>query len=205
MVALLQVITRPFAVTVVAVLVMLQLAAQSGLAQPNKGQVSQIEAYSVQVDRFIKRTPKSLRIFANVAGVNDDKAQWREFRTEEEREKAGTGENLNENAYVWTRDRKIIGANFTFGSPSGDWAHLVMYYFRDDGTLAKIHAQLNTFYGDLSIVRDLYFDKRGNVLKNTRRYLDLKTQKPTKKPTDFFDHSIPMYRNVRDLPFHQLL
>jgi hypothetical protein len=35
-------------------------------------------------------------------------------------------------------------------SPSGDWAHFIMYYFREDGTLAKIQSQLNTTWPTIS-------------------------------------------------------
>src|SRR5436190_19551210 len=64
---------------------------------------------------------QGLRIFANVApGIERVPDDWRRFKSEEKRDAAETGDNLNENAYVWTKDGKIIGANFTFQSPSRD-------------------------------------------------------------------------------------
>jgi hypothetical protein len=169
-----------------------------------QSQVAKIDTFVAEVNRFIKENPKSSRVFANVAGAEDNKPQWREFRNRDEMEKTRTGDNLNEIAFVWTRASKVAGISFTFTSPSGDWAHLLTYYFRDDGSLAKISAQLNTFYGDLSIIRQLYFNNRGVLFKNTRQYLDLKTKR-AKKPGEFFDHSVPVYRNVQALPFHKLL
>jgi len=176
------------------------------LAQ-HKSQVASIDAFVAEINQLISQNRKSARIFADISGTDENTNQWREFRNEDEMEKARTGDNLNTIAFVWTRAGKGSGMSFTFTSPSGDWAHLMTYYFRDDGSLAKIHAQLNSFYGDLSIIRTLYFNNRGVLLKNTRSYVDLKTRKPTKpgKPGEFFDHSIPMYRKVQDLPFHQLL
>jgi hypothetical protein len=166
-----------------------------------------IDSYVARINQFIEQNPKSARIFADVAGYGENTNRWREFRDEDEMEKARTRKNLNTMAYVWTRAGKVNGISFTFTSPSGDWAHLMNYYFRDDGSILKIHAELNSFYGDLSIVRDLYFNKRAVLVKNTRKYVDLKTRKPTKpgKPGEFFDHSIPIYSNVRALPFHKLL
>ena len=79
-----------------------------------------------------------------------------------------------------------------------------MYYFREDGSLAKIQAQLNSFYGDISVVRDQYYDPSGRLLKTTRKFLDLRTQKP-KKPEEFVDNPIPIYRKVTALPFRKLL
>jgi hypothetical protein len=169
-----------------------------------QSQVAKIDAFVAEVNRFMKQNPKSSRIFADVSGVDDNEPEWREFHNEDEMEKARAGDNLNKIAYVWTRVGKVAGISFTFTSPSGDWAHLLTYYFRNDGSLAKISAQLNTFYGDLSIIRQLYFNNRGVLLKNTRQYVDLKTKR-AKKPGEFFDHSVPVYRNVQALPFHKLL
>jgi hypothetical protein len=183
-----------------AVCILLLAAPGETLAQ---SEVAKIDALAAEISRFIKQNPKSSRVFADVSGA-DDNEQWREFRNEDEMEKARTGDNLNKIAFVWTRAGKVAGLSFTFTSPSGDWAHLITYYFRDDGSLSKISAQLNTFYGNLSIIRQLYFDKRGKLLKNTRQYVDLKTKR-VKKPSEFFDHSVPVYRNVQALPFHKLL
>lgn len=169
-----------------------------------QSQVAKIDALVAQINRFIKQNLKSSRVFGEVSGVDDKESRWSEFPSEDEMEKARTGDNLSKTAKVWTRAGKVAGTSFTFTSPSGDWAHLITYYFRDDGSLAKIQAQLNTFYGNLSIVRQLYFDKHGVLLKNTRQYLDLKTKR-VKKPGEFFDHSVPVYHNVSALPFQKLL
>ena len=164
--------------------------------------VAEITAYKKQVDRFIKQKPKE-RLFGDVStDVNDSEGVWREFKSEAARRKAS--ENMYQSASVYSRNGKVVGANFTFTSPSGDWAHLIMYYFREDGSLAKIEAQLNTFYGDISVVRHRYFDSHGTLLKSTQQYLDLQTHKP-KKPVEFMDNPIPVYSTVSALPFHKLL
>jgi hypothetical protein len=167
-------------------------------------ELASIASYSAEVDHFIKLNRK--RVFGDISsGSSDQASRWKEFKSEAAREKAQTGDNLNENAFVWTRSGKVIGANFTFTSPSGDWAHYVMYYFREGGSLARIKAQLNTFYGDVSIVRDRFYSAEGKLLKSTRKVLDLKTQKPTKPPKDFFDEEFPIFRKIAELPFHKLL
>lgn len=176
-------------------------------AQSHKAQVAKIDAFVAEINQFIEQNRKSARIFGDVSAYGENTNRWHEFRDEDEMEKARTRNNLNTIAYVWTRAGKVNGISFTFTSPSGDWSHLMTYYFRDDGSLVKIHAQLTSFYGDLSIVRTLYFNNRGVLVKNTRKYVDLKTKKPTKpgKPGEFFDHSIPMYRKTSALPFSELL
>jgi hypothetical protein len=171
---------------------------------PPKAALAEINSYTTEIDRFIKRNPKA-RIFGDVSPASPNRtSRWREFKSEAARKKAETGENLNQNAFVWSREGKLVGANFTFTSPSGDWAHIIMYYFREDGSLAKIQAQLNTFNGEISVVRDRYYDPGGRLLKTTRKFLDLQTQKP-KKPGEFMDKPIPVYHKVAELPFHNLL
>ncbi len=159
-----------------------------------------------QIDQFIKRNPKGRRIFADVAsGASDEPSRWQEFKTEAAREKADTGDNLNENAYVWLKAGKVVGVNFTFQSPSRDWAHFAMYYFREDGTLAKIQSQLNSFYGDMTVRRESFFKSDGQLLHTTVKYFDLNSQKPKKPEKDFPEFPVPVYKKVQDLPFYKLL
>jgi len=160
---------------------------------------SEINSYTTEVDRFIKLNKKH-RIFGDVANENSDDAIWKEFKTQKTFDNAA----CYQSAFVYSRNGKVIASNFMFTSPSGDWAHFINYYFRQDGSLAKIEAQLNTFYGDLSVIRHRYYDAKGGLIKSTRKFLDLQTKKP-KKPGDFMDNEIPLYKTVAELPFHKLL
>lgn len=192
---------------VIHILIFLPPVGQSQPAtKTRQSDIAAIDSYTKRLDQFIKRNPKKARIFANVASATTDEPdRWREFKSDAQREKADTGENLNENAYVWLKDGKIVAANFTFQSPSRDWAHFVMYYFREDGSLAKIQAQLNTFYGDMTVIRDRFFDSNGKLLRSTTKHLDLHSQKPKQRDTVFNDEPIPIFRNPAALPFHKLL
>ncbi len=172
-------------------------------AQTRNTQLAEINSYVADVKRFTNRNTKARRIFADVAGENDDKPKWREFKAQREFDKFEG--NPDESAYAWTRTGKLIAAAFTFTSQSGDWAHLITYYFREDGSLAKLEAQLNTFYGDVSIVRVQYFDKAGVRISSSRKFLDLKTQKPKKPGSDYMDQDVTVFRRVDELPFYKLL
>lgn len=171
-------------------------------AQTPKAQLAEINSHVAGVKRFTNRNTRDRRIFADV-GPEEDEPKWREFKTKREFDKFEG--NPDESAYVWTRTGKVISAAFTFTSQSGDWAHLITYYFREDGSLAKIEAQLNTFYGDVSVVRNQYFNNAGARISNSERILDLKTQKPVKKPANYFDQPVTVFKNVADLPFYKLL
>jgi hypothetical protein len=166
----------------------------TALAQTKASAITEIDTYIKEIDRFIKTKPKS-RLFGDLSTT--DKSRWREVRAKQ-------AEDLYEKAEVWSRKGKVVAANFALSSPSGDWVHFITYYFRADGSLAKIEAQLNTFYGNVSVLRDRYYDGNRKQLKATERFLDLETQKPIKRP-EFNNNSIPFYSRVSTLPFGRLL
>jgi len=177
------------------------VAAQNGKApSPQASELVSIRAYARQVDRFVKLNQKRKRVFGDV-GDNED--NWREFKGKVAKGETDP-EDLDQVAYLWARNGKVVAAGFTFQSESRDWYHFVTYYFREDGTLAKIHSRLNTFYGSVTAIRDQYYGSNGRVLKSTAKFLDIQTQKPKKKP-NFQDEPTPVYLNVRKLPFSKLL
>jgi hypothetical protein len=192
------------------VLVCIALAV-STLAQTNAstdkqirdGEIAGIKTYSQELDDYSKRSPKLHRIFGDVASEDEPKSRWREFKSEKERDDAATGDRAN----VWAQDGAVVLACYTFQSASGDWAHYVNYYFREDGSLAKIHAQLNTFYGNMTVIRERFYDPKGKLLSSSQQFLDLDTQKKKKPGADgeFIDEPIPVYRTVKALPFYTLL
>ena len=174
------------------------------VAQTSKSSVTEINNYTGGVERFTKVNKKH-RIFGDVSSAKTDKTDlWREFKNEKQLEDTGDGENLNQTATVWTKQGKVIAAKFNFTSPSGDWNHFINYYFRENGSLAKIDAQLNTFEGNVSVVRQRYYNSNEFLIKSTQTFRELETNKP-RKSADFMDNPIPVYLKVSDLPFHQLL
>lgn len=151
-------------------LIMVLLGEQATVSKSAKAELATIEFYTAAIDRYIKSNPRS-RIFG------DGSSHWREFRSKAELEKAATRENLNQSAFVWMRHGKVVAADLAFTTPSGDYAHYITYYFREDGTLAKIQSRLNTFvssYGGMSVLRDSYYDAREGSFTN---HLSLSTAK----------------------------
>ena len=172
---------------------------------PKPDSVTSISGYAKAIER-LTLTKSKRRIFADISsGYENGPEDWKEFRSERERKQAETDGNMNQTAAVWTKNGKPVVAKLALTSPSGDWMHFINYYYREDGTLAKIQAQLNTFYGDVSVVREQYFQSSGKVIRSTTRYLDLHTRKPLRKPKDFFDQEVPVYKTVSELPFAKLL
>lgn len=166
-----------------------------------------IDEYAKTVSRLMKKTKQ--RIFADVASGNE-KVNWKEFKTEKLRDTADEGDNLNQSAYVWTKAGKVVAAAFTLQSPSRDWVQYITYFYHSDGTLAKTESQLNTFYGDVTVKRNYYFDSKGETIKQDVKYFDLQSQKSIdikerEKTGEFIDRKVNFFKNTSDLPFSKLL
>lgn len=178
------------------------VSAQTG----KKAEIKRIDAYRKTLDSFVKKHKGPHFVFADVSDDNRNKPQWRRYNSEKEFEKARENFESYNIAYVWRKNGKTVMANFTFSSPSGDWSHYVFHYFREDGTLAKVEARLNTFYGNLTVLRNFYFNRQGKLLRKMTKYLDLETQKP-KNPAkeEFYDNEVKIFKKTSKLPFNFLL
>ena len=189
---------------VVFALLALPVFAQRG----KTAEIKRIDAYVKTLDRFVKNRKPHL-IFADTSDYDaESKPKWQKFASEKALEKYRAEQSETYTvAYNWLQKGKIVESNFTLFSPSGDWAQYDFHYFRADGSVAKIASELRTFYGDLIVLRDFYFDNKGNVIRRTTRYRDLNTKKPVKKPkdSDFSGSEVKNYKTVRRLPFAKLI
>lgn len=176
-------------------------------AQTNKNaEIKRIDAYIKRLDALGKKAGDPHMVFADGSDYNENKPKWRRYNSKKEFEKAQETGEFHGIAFVWRKGARIVMTNFTFDSPSGDWAHFVYHYFREDGTLAKVEARLNTFYGNMTILREFYFARNGKLLRKTVKYLDLQTQKPKNpKDGDFFDNEVKIFKKTGNLPFAALL
>jgi hypothetical protein len=171
----------------------------------NPAGVAAIEAYVKQMDAYVRRNARRGRLFADTSDYTDQSAgpRWQEFRSKRAVERA----EAYSAATLWTNAAgSPVVAEFSLSSPSGDWAQYNTYYYRDDGTLAKLHSELRTFMGDLIVIRDRFFDSQRKLLQEKTRYLDLQTRRPKKVAADSFqDMPIEAYARTSDLPFYSLL
>jgi hypothetical protein len=166
--------------------------------------IAAIEAYVRQLDAYAKRNARRGRLFADTASYTDGSApRWREFRSKRALEHA----EAYSVATVWSEPTGDgLVADFALSSPSGDWAQYANYYYRADGTLAKLHSELRTFMGDLIVIRDRFYDTSGKLLREKTSYLDLNTRKPKKvEAGGFQDIPVELYAKSSDLPFYSLL
>lgn len=171
----------------------------------NASDIASIEAYGRQMDAYTKRNARAGRLFGDTANYEDANApaRWKEFKTKSALQRA----EVYSAATAWLNSTgELVVADFSLSSPSGDWAQFNTYYYRSDGTLAKLHSELRTFMGDIVVIRDRFYDSKGKLLQEKTRYLDLQTRKPKKvKEGDFQDMPIELYAKTSDLPFYALV
>ncbi len=169
--------------------------------------VKPIEDYVETIADFVEKQGKPHLVIADVSDyIESNKPVWKKFASEDEFEKSRDTNEVYTFAYIWQKDGKTVAVNFTYSSPSGDWAQFVLNTYRADGSLAKVDSRLNTFYGDATILRTFYFDAKGKKLKETVKYLDLQSDETfDPKTRDFFDSEVEIYKTVRNLPFANLL
>lgn len=84
----------------------------------------------------------------------------------------------------------------------------VYHHFREDGTLARVESDYRTFNGDFMVVRQRYFDRAGKQIKNSVKFLDLKTRKPKDASSGVMgddSDDVDYYKTTSKLPFASLV
>lgn len=169
---------------------------------PDGKTLAEVQAYVKEARDFVEKQGEPHLIFADVSDYNEGaKPVWKKYSSMIDFQNAGEEAESYTVAYVWLREGKIIGVNFTYSSPSGDWAHYAEHVFRPDGSVAEIRKELRTFMGDVIVIRTTVFDPLGKELKVSKEFLDLNTQKPVPPTENFQDVDVPVYKKAADLPF----
>ena len=191
-----------------AALILSLLAGALSFSQAVSGQstcareVADIEAYCKKVDRLIESSHNSGRVFVSTS-LDSEPASvgWRESKAVGE-----DGRNsLNESAFVWSREGKILAVKFTFQSESRDRVQFAMYYYRDDGTLAMISARLNLLRGQTMIMREQFYDRKSVLIRGSTKSCSLKGGREQKPDKHFIPEPLPVYLTTDRLPFYQAL
>ena len=181
-----------------------------------------IEAYCKELDSYQKRSPNQARWFGDVAPwdqsgtrLNAPAVQWKEFKSRKARESAASDNNLFDVADLWMRDGKVVIAEYGSSSPSGDWSQSVTYYFRDDGTLAKMRSvyagfNLNPFANleefGARLVQTRIYDASGKRLQKRLQCFELNEKRRQRKCSgDYSRYEGKVYRTVQSMPVYRLL
>src|ERR1044072_7050633 len=191
-------------------LVLLVLAAAcAAFGQTDKAaEISTIDAYTKKGDAYIKSHKAPQLVFADTASQTSTRSKWRQFDSVNALDKFREKSETYEIAYCWKLAGRITEVSTTLFSGSGDWVNYVYHYFRADGSLAKVESDFRTFYGNLIVEQEMYYNTAGKQLKKATRYRDLKTKKfkkvdPKSDPISLSKFDI--YKTVKKLPFAHLL
>jgi hypothetical protein len=169
--------------------------------------VKPIEVYVKTIEDLVEREEKPHLVIADVSDYNkDENPVWKQYASEAEFEKARETEEAYTIAYIWKKDGKIVQVNFTYSSPSGDWVEYYFQTYRADGSLAKVDRELRTFMGDIIVNRIQIYDETGKLLKETKNYRNLDTQKMIAPTDNYEDVEVGQaYLQVNKLPFADML
>ena len=171
--------------------------------------VKQIDTYVRSIDNQMKRQTEPDLIIADISDYETDKPKWQRFKSTKELEAFREQTETYTIANNWRSKGRLVSSLFTRFSPSGDWSQYATHYFRPDGTAAKVVTEMRTFNGEYIIIRNMYFDLRGKLLKKASKYLDLTTNKPKKPTPEMLDENsgffgTEFYKKASSLPFYSL-
>jgi hypothetical protein len=184
---------------------------------PSKDKIGPIVAMCANIDKGVEKNTLSIRYFVNLGG-SDKPDRWKEYPSLKACNRACEN-GCDDSAVVYFQDKKLILADCSFSSRSGDWAMYVMYYYRNDGTLAKAEIDSrrfgclendsfdsDTFLGQAKW--DEFFDVKGKPLHKTpTRYFNMDTKKRLQKLYGFGSmlDDRPIYLKPTELPFNEFL
>ncbi len=182
-------------------------------AESTAKKTGQIRESCSNIDLQIKNNSLVTLYFAVLAGAQPD--AWTEFHSLAELE-AACSKGFSRKATVYSKDSNILLAALEAKGPAKEWVHYLKYYFRDDGSLEKIHSDFRRFgayqrdKGDeqqflVKVIRDRYYDSTGKCIKKSGpRFFNTSTGR---EMTDvvFKDVSWPVYSNREKLPFYALI
>jgi hypothetical protein len=185
----------------------------------NPAEIAAIEAYCKGVDQYLKSHPQATRFFvdalpeAQAASSPEGGKAWYEVKTEDEMLDAERA-YAHRSVTVTMKDGEIVHAEMA--EPMEHSRTSYGYYFRSDGTLAKIASE---FYGNIAeahIVRDNFYDPSGKLLRAMSQCFHIITTSRGSKErrvscrrdemsAEYGNYEIPIYKKSTNLPGYELL
>lgn len=172
-----------------------------------------IQKAASAIDSQVKSGALTLRYFAALSAAQPD--TWAEFPTEAAQQ-AACAKGYYGKASAYFKGQTPVLAVFDLKSPTKEWVHYFRCYYRDDGTLQKIHSDFRRFgayqkgKGDeqqflVKVIRDRYYGAQGKVIKKSApRFFNTSTGAEVRDVV-FKDAAWPLYPTVAKLPFYALM
>jgi hypothetical protein len=179
-------------------------------------ELTRIKESCMEVDADVKDA-KHFGVTLQYLAVLSNSApqEWKAFRLEEEFQSA-CPKGCYRSAIVYYFSETPVLVSYELKSDSKEWVQYLKYYFREDGTLEKIHWDLRRFGAYekskgmeqqflVKVVRDRFYDASGKCIKKSNpRCFNMSTGTEV-RDVIFTDVSLPFYKQIGDLPFYKLL
>jgi hypothetical protein len=187
-----------FAFALVHAMVMAQTPTQQRrLPKPTQtsSRIVAVEKYTDELDAYAAQNPQARRFFTNTS--EDETGSWQEVGGEKEIENRAS-------AVVWMKNGKALIALLSGRSPQ--MSRKVTYYFRDGGTLAKVHSELVINTNNMQSSRDRSYDPKAFLVRDFSYCTDMVSgqQKPC-NDAEALEKAIPLYMRSTELPFYAQL
>lgn len=181
------------------------LSAQKNPDKNKDADAAAAESYAATVLKFVEKESKPHLVITDVADFSEaEEAEWQTYASEEEFENAGVESYTT--AYIWKKDGRVVQVNFTYSSPSGDWAEYFLHTYRPDGSVARVERDFRTFLGDVIVNTIWLYDPLGKTLGEKKTFRDLNTQNEIKPTDNYMDVEFGKpYLKISELPFAALL
>jgi hypothetical protein len=184
-------------VSAVAVVAAQTPTQQRRLPKPTQtaSRIVAVEKYTDELDEYAKSNPQARRFFMNTS--EDQTGNWQEVGGEAEIENKAS-------AVVWMKNNKPLIALLYSRSPQS--SRKVTYYFRDNGTLAKVHSELSISTNNMQSLRDRSYDPKAFLVRDFSYCTDMVSglQRPC-GDAETIEKTIPLYMRSTELPVYAQL
>jgi hypothetical protein len=154
-----------------------------------------VEKYTDELDNYARLNPQSRRLFSNTS--DPQTGSWQEVGNETEVESKAL-------AVAWMKNGKAVIVLISSKSPQSN--QKVTYYFRDNGTLAKVHSEFSNNVNNMQSLRDRSYDPKAFLVRDFSYCTDMVTgmQRPC-GDAEVVEKAIPLYMRSTELPFYAQL
>ena len=144
---------------------------------------------------------KAKRFFHIYSGENYQNEKW-VIQTN----KQDSGAFIGEEVALVKNDKLGMMFYISETSPSGDWYIAAEDYYWLSGRLFFVYWKMNTSRAlePITIERRLYFSENGNLVESLESVYKLGTREKVDNP-NYMPHDVTYWKNVRELPFYNLL
>ncbi|MBI3910644.1 MAG: J domain-containing protein [Armatimonadetes bacterium] len=192
-------------------------AGPTGTAADSTTSVAAINAYCREIDQYANDHPDRCQRFGAGESEVATSHAWRAFNSDQQRNEVLDYDSHPDKIYsrdlanVYVRSGAVVVSYCLLDSASGDWAHYITYYYRRDGTLAKLDSELRDLAYARVVIRTRYYGADGTLIASETRYFDIHTRRRKKPSAELRqDLALPgrailIYERAGDLPFYELV